>query len=425
MCFMDKTELKVNSCLRNEYILLVYSIISLSGILLFLIFAPFKGVTILEWLNMENNSDWAMMDFFRVVIFDQRLEDVYSVHAIYPPLSVLFHHYFARVTSLTTTDYGLETAHSVTQLPYQMMVYAAYISAGISLLLFAISQLKTSSLNRFVLSISVLLSTPMMAGALERGNCVLFAFPFLFIAMSWKDSDSKLKRELALILIALSAGLKLYPAVFGVVYLKEKRFAESIRLIVYGIMTILFPFLFVGGIKAFELFVDTSLNRYSDIEFGRIQCVRGMLVTLLGKGFGHIDIFYWVIVVLLFALVFISKDRIRTMVYVSSIMAFVPTRAYRYTLLAFVLVAFVLFTEKEIKKVDGVVISALLASVFTIPILFGLLTGFEMNYGYYTLTYVEVAIYIPAWSLLCYCIVREVIDIIGRVKSKPQSLIRV
>ena len=44
----------------------------------------------------------------------------------------------------------------------------------------------------------------------------------LMYACAWMDSEKKAEKEAALILIAFAAGLKLYPAIWGVFYLAEK-----------------------------------------------------------------------------------------------------------------------------------------------------------------------------------------------------------
>ena len=65
-------------------------------------------------------------------------------------------------------------------------------------------------------------------------------------ALYLKDRSSAASREAALILIAMAAGIKLYPAIIGVIYLREKRFKEAIRLVIYGLIIFLVPFAFCG-----------------------------------------------------------------------------------------------------------------------------------------------------------------------------------
>ena len=49
---------------------------------------------------------------------------------------------------------------------------------------------------------------------------------------------------------ALAAGLKLYPAIFGLLLLFDKKYKEAIRLVVYGILAVVIPFILISTIPA-------------------------------------------------------------------------------------------------------------------------------------------------------------------------------
>ncbi len=180
--------------IKKNYVLTIYMAISFTGILMFLLIAPIKGASILSWLNMENNSEWTMLDYFRSVLYDQDLNEVYSIHALYPPLAVLSYNYITRITSLDGIyDYSKNMAEVVSTMPYQMMVYMVYMSVGLALLFYAISQLDIAKYKKYVIAVGALLSAPMAAGALERGNCVVYSVAFSLLALVWKDSKNRVK----------------------------------------------------------------------------------------------------------------------------------------------------------------------------------------------------------------------------------------
>jgi hypothetical protein len=62
-------------------------------------------------------------------------------------------------------------------------------------------------------------------------------------------------RETALFLFAIAAALKLYPAVFGILYLVKKRYKEAGRLIIYGFLFFFVPFVFFQGGNGFRIFL--------------------------------------------------------------------------------------------------------------------------------------------------------------------------
>ncbi len=78
--------------------------------------------------------------------------------------------------------------------------------------------------------------------AFERGNLVLYAMVFLMIGLALRDSSNKAFRELSLVMVAVSAGFKLYPALFGFLWIAEKRYKEAARLVVYGLASFLSHF---------------------------------------------------------------------------------------------------------------------------------------------------------------------------------------
>ncbi len=57
------------------------------------------------------------------------------------------------------------------------------------------------------------------------------------------------------------------------------------------------------------------------------------------------------------------------------------------------------------------VFSIVLGSLFSIPTLMGVITGFKLNFGIYTYTYVERYIYTLAWGILVYAIIIEVYNL--------------
>ncbi len=222
-----------------------YFILSISGILIFFVVAFFLGSRAFDWIAMENNSSWAMSDYYRHVFYALNRFTVYEHEnkACFPPLAYMFYYFIGRITN-SGADIAFDA--ELVQEPYYMMVFLAYSVSGVVILIYAISELKIKNWQKKLLAVSLIFSTPLFAGALERGNLTLYAVGFLLIAMKWRDSESRWKKEAALILIAVSAGIKIYPAFFGILYLKEKRYREAGRLMIYGVLFFSFHFSFLA-----------------------------------------------------------------------------------------------------------------------------------------------------------------------------------
>ena len=91
--------------------------------------------------------------------------------------------------------------------------------------------------------------------ALERGNIILIALLLTLFFLKYNDNENRLLRELSFIALALAAGLKLYPAMFGIILVSQKRFVEAIRTMGYGVIATFLPFRAFGGFEAFEVFI--------------------------------------------------------------------------------------------------------------------------------------------------------------------------
>lgn len=94
---------------------------------------------------------------------------------------------------------------------------------------------------------AVLISEAFIFGVTERGNSVMIVCILLMLALDLRKSRIAWHRELALVMIAIAAGVKIYPAVFGCLYLFEKQWKQAGRLLCYGILCFFMPFLFFGG----------------------------------------------------------------------------------------------------------------------------------------------------------------------------------
>lgn len=96
----------------------------------------------------------------------------------------------------------------------------------------------------------------------------MIACIILIRALELREHEDKLSRELALLLIALAAGLKIYPAIFGLLYLKDKRYKEAERLIIYGIVFFFGPFIFFGGLHGLMQMFRNQLRLHSIVYYG-------------------------------------------------------------------------------------------------------------------------------------------------------------
>ncbi len=389
----------------------VFFIVAIVGIVGFLLYAFIRQDTSLfSWLVIEHNADWEFADYFAHVFYGKDLLKTYQAYDVdpcFPPLAYLFYHFMYCINP------AIEAAGRLDVMNYQYNMFLFIIYTVISAVLFSYavmiyfqtySNRKTAegcgnsgiTGKSLLLTCVVLLSAPFGASALERGNAVFFVCALMLFALALRDSDNKVCREAALILIAVAANFKLYPAILGLLYLKEKRYKEAIRLMIYGGLLFFVPFVFFGGIEGIKNYlVIMYLMEGRSIE--RLTTIRGVVTSLfmmLGgeemKWTGHTagKIIENIYLVLAMAGFWFSKNKWKSLLLLVSPMVIYVSSAYRYTTiyLFLPLICFLIKQDEE-EKGRNYIYAVLFGALFTIPIW---ALGGELETAMYVVVYLLI-----------------------------------
>ena len=171
-----------------------------------------------------------------------------SIWATFPPLAYTL--YYLCDVALTRAVY-----------PFEILAYTVITSLTCMLLLYGVQRLFARRCQRAykpcepVLLTLCLAMSGVMIYTIERGNSVLNVMVMLLLALELRDSETAWKREAALVLIAVAAGFKIYPCVFGLLYVFEKRWKETARLLIYGVVLFFAPFAWFSGVEGFKQFL--------------------------------------------------------------------------------------------------------------------------------------------------------------------------
>ena len=114
--------------------------------------------------------------------------------------------------------------------------------------------------DRYLLTGAVCISGPYLF-LLERGNILLFALAGTFVFLTSLDSESYAFRIAGLISLAFSASLKIYPFIFSILLLRERRFRAFAITSVMTLCMFVIPFLLFGGMSAVSGFL-TGLTKF-------------------------------------------------------------------------------------------------------------------------------------------------------------------
>ena len=188
------------------------------------------------------------MDFFNSVRDAAQGAASYTERGvIYPPLANLL---FLMLSRLIPTAY-LDTptgAMAHTWRFYNGALLSLVLFFAVSLVLFALALGREgySARKGAAFTFFMLVSFPVIF-MVERGNVVVLALVALVIFAQNYQSESPTRREVALLALAVAAALKLYPALFGLIMLADKRYRDASRAALYTVILLVVPSFFFGG----------------------------------------------------------------------------------------------------------------------------------------------------------------------------------
>ncbi len=387
----------------------LFLIVSLTGTVLFiLVMIIGKGLGA-EWIVMENNFENFFTDHFRHIAFASDMQHFYfnTNDATFPPFAYLLYYLLYRINP---SEWGVYDWKICRDYRYNIIVFIALLLLVVILYKFICDKVlrSYSDEKRTLFVIATILSAPVLVGAIERGNISFLTAVLVIIAIYLKDSESPRLRELALVLIALAAGLKLYPAIVGIIYLQEKRWKETIRLVIYGIIVFLFPFAFCGGIPALIQYLKI-LFFFEGQGYRSWTNIRNYLLSVSDL-FGLYDrsayfVRYFKIAENLFMLfciisVFKAKQTWKHILYPAGIMAIYVPYSYRYTAV-YMLIPLVFylcdtFNDNNDHPISDKVYPILFGLVFTLPV-WGMLTPLSADFHIFT----------PIYLLMIYSFIED------------------
>ena len=97
---------------------------------------------------------------------------------------------------------------------------------------------------------------------IDRANTIILAVAFLWLFLLFYKDENPIYRHMALIGLAVSAALKVYPVIFGALLLYERRWKDAAWAVLYGLIAVFLPFLFFEeGFAAIpQLLYNVQLN---------------------------------------------------------------------------------------------------------------------------------------------------------------------
>ena len=376
----------------------------------------------------EYNSD-TFMDFFNSIV--NTYNNPYDAKVIYPAICSLIFRLLLLFIRPMDFDSAISDPNKSAQMPhlkmYQsfIMVYVIFSIIVVVLFFLALGALMKNRSNgeKSLMALFCMFSAPFMF-LIERGNILVLSLVFSMLFVAYYDHENRVIREIALICLAFAISIKIYPAVFGVILLNEKKYRELVRAVAYTLIVFFLPFVFFGGVDGVEKFIKNLSSTSSKSSLG---INRQLSFQKLPVYIGHLfdsDAKIWGVIGKLMMLVFtaagafsllVSKSRWKTCAICACMVVGVPAMSSRYTLTFLIIpIVLMLMEEKENKWISYISLVIMSGILFVKPIYIDKIATASKYVGYK----IDSFLYIALFIILC---VDAIIHFVKRVRNKNEA----
>ncbi|MBO4637847.1 MAG: DUF2029 domain-containing protein [Clostridiales bacterium] len=336
----------------------IYYSVFFSCLVFSIVMTAVTGGSILRDQLLFYDAKDTFMDFFNSLKHSS-IDRPYDYGVFYPPVAYLFYKVFAAFIPYRIVDTGGKAIRNSIQGQVSLIVYYVIFIALLIWVLFAFCKDKRS---RIFTILAVITSAPFLF-LYERGNLVLPTFILTVLFFLWKDDPKAWKRELALVALALAFGFKLYPAIFGILLIKDRKHREAVRCSIYAIVLFAVPFLLMGGAGAVASWAKglssaagggTGLYMGPGCKVSFKNTYTVLIVILITRKMtsaatAAAGILAWITAGAGLVSAFLTKDRIRCITLLCCVMIGIPSISYQY-MMVFMAIPLILFLENGQKK---------------------------------------------------------------------------
>lgn len=229
-----------------------------------------NGALLDHWFFFDTRDSG--MDFFHSLEYVNNKQPYETFNVLYPPFTnLLFLGFLSlipdKLTSQWTSDFTESVGLRGTDLDLRthqstLFAYLLFLLICVVFIIELVQYLlrEKSELQRRLVSICVLFSYGML-WAIERGNVILLAWCFTLSFLMFYQSENPKVRAFACICLAFAAGIKLYPAVFGIVLINKKYIKSAIKTALLGVLIIVLAcFAFQDGLGGLVKWINVVIS---------------------------------------------------------------------------------------------------------------------------------------------------------------------
>ena len=211
--------------IRKLFIVINFGLFFLWGYLLFhgIIYGPDSGQ---RGVFFGGSDDW-FMDFYNVIYFSVGKSPYswgYSAHRPYLPLSYMILYPLTVFYSYDSLEWGVQYMSRYNQL--MAIAGAVYLVISFGILFYCLYKACKNTEIEKIFILAALFCSGITIFNFDRANLIILSAALSCIFLMTYDSGNRLYRHLGFMSLAISAALKLFPALFGVVLLYKKQYKD-------------------------------------------------------------------------------------------------------------------------------------------------------------------------------------------------------
>lgn len=342
--------------------------------------------------------------------------DAYGFYGVsegaYPPVARLILWIMGEVLPLKIILGGASQIRTSTYFLLEVVAYEG-------LMLLALSRVWSKISGSRVAAIVMLFTSPIIY-LMERGNIIFFALLFVTLFLGGYESEHPFVRHCSYLCLGLAAAIKIYPAVFGLLILKEKNKKHLVQAALYGAGVCILPFFAVGGFSAIGDYIYNVTHAWSTTGVNwtgsllNYKEVIKYLFSLVGYqelGISIADYTFWPVILFLLVDAVFQKQKWKSILELVMIMIYIPGFSVYYMAAFYILpCVFWIATKKQEEKSDYIYIGLLLMILMQFQFLCGVYGGTRLT--------IRMIAEIMEMLLLMMLLLERIIGIVSSIYKK-------
>ena len=329
-------------------------------LLAFLIMLPVThGYASRGFLNEDRTQTF--MDFFNRLL--TAYNDPYDNYRFYTPLSMLFYGVLVKIVpeskikSLVVSNRAELYTENVKLWQAYWIPFLIFALLSLSVLFYAIYAEKSGSMAERCLFIAlVFLSVPALF-AFERGSDFIITFALVIIFFHERKAKKRFLRELSIVILGFASAFALWPLLFVLLLLSEKRFWDVLKVLAYSVILFVVPYvLLYGDLPELWSGINTELSRALDnvtVMSGQLNFPQLIMFPLfntdlsVGELMSLGNIFGIITVAITVSGIFLAPKTWQKLALISALTAGCSLRADTHLLIIFVLPVISLLNDEK------------------------------------------------------------------------------